>query len=216
MMNIKAALFDLDGTLADSMWAWRNLMNEFVEKHNLNVPRYIYEKVSNMSLAQSSVYVSKELKLNIDADELYEEWMGMITEAYSQKIKLRSGAEQFLKKLKDKGVKIGLVTACSKALCEACLENNGVYELFDAITYVDEVGKGKSEPDIYLEGLRRLGFKAEEAVLFEDIIQGIRTAAGIGLKTVGVWDEESAGDEAEIKRLSEFYIHDYYEIMDKF
>lgn len=215
MKNIKAVLFDLDGTLVDSMWVWYGLMDDFAEKYNVDIPEYVYEEVSNMSIAQSSAYIPHELMLSITAEELYAEWMAIVNDAYAKKVKLKKGAGDFLRKLKENGIKLGIVTACTRELCEICLKNNKIYDLFDTITYVDEVGKGKREPDVYLECLRRLECKTEEAVLFEDILQGVRTAKLIGMKVVAVEDEDSLNDAEKIKEISDVYIQDYYEIIDK-
>lgn len=211
-MKMKAALFDLDGTLMDSMWVWDRLMIDFLAKHQLPTVPEIMEKVSHMSLVQSSVYVQQEYAMTMTPGEIYNEWMDMVSHAYAEEVSLKPGAKEYLLQLKAQGTRIGLVTACDRTLCTACLRNNGIYELFDTITYVDEVGKGKDTPDIYIESLRRLDCTAEDAVLFEDILTGLRTAKKIGLRVVAV--EENDQDEIEaLKQEADLYIKDFYELI---
>lgn len=211
-MKMKAALFDLDGTLMDSMWVWDRLMIDFLAKHQLPTVPEIMEKVSHMSLVQSSVYVQQEYAMTMTPGEIYNEWMDMVSHAYAEEVSLKPGAKEYLLQLKAQGTRIGLVTACDRALCTACLQNNGIYELFDTITYVDEVGKGKDAPDIYIESLRRLDCAAEDAVLFEDILTGLRTAKKIGLRVIAV--EENDQDEIEaLKQEADLYIKNFYELI---
>lgn len=209
---MKAALFDLDGTLIDSMWVWAKLMDDFLEKHQIPVVPEVMEKVNHMSLTQSAPYVKQVYQLPMTAEEIYQEWTDMVYQSYAEKVQLKNGAKAYLKKLKQDGVKLGIVTACDPALCLACLNHHGLENFFDTITYVDDVGKGKTEPDIYLECLRRLDCKVEDAVLFEDILTGIRTAKKIGLKTVAV-EEESVTEKELLKQEADLYIRDFSELL---
>ena len=93
------------------------------------------------------------------------------------------------------------------------MEKNNIAELFDVITYADEVGKGKNFPDIYVECLKRLGCGAEEAVLFEDILVAIRTGKKLGMKTVAVQDDSAEPDWDEMRKEADLFIKDFTEII---
>lgn len=211
-MKMQAALFDLDGTLIDSMWVWAKLMEDFLKKHQIPVIPEVMENVSHMSLVQSAPYVRMVYRLPMTAEEIYQEWTEMVYQSYAEKVPLKKGAKEYLEKLKKEGVKLGVVTACDPALCLACLNHHGMETLFDTITYVDDVGKGKTEPDIYIECLRRLDCNIEDAVLFEDILTGIRTAKKIGLRTVAV-EEESAKEKDLLKQEADLYIRDFSQLL---
>lgn len=213
MTEQKAALFDLDGTLADSMWVWDRLLIDFLERQGLETPPHILNEVSHMSLTQSSAYIQKEFQLSMTPEEIRKEWTDMVYEAYSKKITLKAGAADYLRDLKEQGVRLAIVTSCDQTLCEVCLKNNGVYSLFDVFTYADQVGKGKSSPDIYLECLRRLNVPAAEAVLFEDILTALRTAKKIGMKVVAVEDERAKADRKQIQYESDYYIRDFRQLL---
>ena len=209
----KAAIFDMDGTLIDSMWVWRNLLKDFLRKLNIEAPEHILNEVTHMSIKQSSAYVQEYFNLPMTAEEVRLEWREMVYNAYSENIKLKMGAEEYLRSLKNKGVKLAVATSCDKGLCEICLENNNIAELFDVITYADEVGKGKNFPDIYVECLKRLGCVAEETVLFEDILVAIKTGKKLGMKTVAVQDDSAEPDWDEMKKEADLFIKDFTEII---
>lgn len=210
----RAAIFDLDGTLVDSMWAWKSLMIDFLDAHGIEAPDHVKSEVAHMSLTQSSAYVQQYFQLSMTPEEIYQEWTDMVYAAYSEKIELKPGAGEYLRVLKNKGILLGLATSCDSILCEACLKRNGIAQLFDAITYADEVGIGKSSPEIYLECLRRLTVKPQETVLFEDIITPLRCGAAIGMYTAAVEDSYAAADREQLMAEADWYIRDYRELLE--
>ncbi len=211
-MQIKAALFDLDGTLVDSMWVWDRLLLDFLQDQNLPTQDGLMKEVAHMSPQQSSVYVKEKYKLSLSAEEIHQTWMEMAYFSYAEKVALKNGAKEYLAILKEKGVKLAIVTACDPRLLKACLTHVGVYDLFDAVVYVDDVGKGKNFPDIYIEALKRLNTAPKDAVLFEDILVGIRTAKKLGLQVVAV-EEVDQEDVEALKKESDLYIHDFTELL---
>lgn len=213
MMEKKAALFDLDGTLVDSMWIWDRLLIDFLASHGLETPQYVLNEVVHMSLTQSSAYIQKLFGLPMTPEEIRQEWTDMVYEAYAQKIRLKPGAEEYLRHLKERGIAMGIVTSCDRTLCEICLKHNGVYDLFDVFTFADDVGKGKNSPDIYLECLRRLGCTADQAVLFEDILTALRTAKKIGMQVVVVEESSAAPDRELLQKEADQYIQNFYELL---
>jgi len=211
-MRIKAALFDLDGTLVDSMWVWERILPDFLEEHSLPVYDRILDEVGHMSPVQSSVYVKEKYQLSMSAEEIHQRWMEMAQTAYADKVKLKSGAKEYLSKLKEEGVRLAITTACDPILVDVCLKHNGVDTLFDTIVYVDDVGKGKDFPDIYIEALRRLDSKPEESMIFEDILTGIRTAKKLGIMAVAVADARQTNAET-LRAESDIYIRDFFELL---
>lgn len=212
--NFRAAIFDLDGTLIDSMHLWRRLLPEFLDRHGFKAPTDMLRRVAFMTLTQSSDYVAEEFpQLSMTGGQIRDEWMSIIYEDYAKRIELKPGAKEFMERLKSRGVKIAVATACSKKLAEACLENNGIRHLLDNVTYAEDIGCGKDTPGVYEECLRRLGCRAEEAVLFEDILMAVKTASSIGLRTIAVEDETAAADRGEIKKTAFGYITDFTELL---
>lgn len=194
------AIFDLDGTLINSMWVWESLLIDFLNKYHLRPSEHLLNEVTHMSLVQSSAFVQKHFNLPQSAEEIHQEWVETAAHAYAEKIELKDGAYEYLLQLKKQGIRLGIATSCDRHLCESCLKNNGIWDYFDAITYADEVGKGKNHPDIYLESLQRLRGDVKKAVLFEDILVAMRTAHSIGLDTVIVQDSSAEPGLGYIKK----------------
>ncbi len=213
--NIKqAAIFDLDGTLIDSMWIWENLLVDFLKARNLVAPEHMLNEVTHMSLVQSSAYVQEFFQLPMTPAEVHKEWTDTVYAAYAEKIKLKPGAKEYLHYLKDQGVKLAVATSCDPRLCQACLKQNGVLPLFDVITYADEVGKGKNYPDIYLECLKRLNCSLKDAVLFEDILVALRTGKSIGMRVIIMEDQSAKPDWPLLKKEADRYIQSFHELME--
>lgn len=214
MENIKAAIFDLDGTLVDSMWVWDRLMRDFLFKYNLVASEEMYRRVAFMTLVQSSEYFCREFEtLDRTPGQVRAEWKEMVYHSYAEKVMLKPGVKEFLQRLKQNGVKTAIATACAVELAEACLKHNGIFEMFDEIVYADEVGGSKETPKIFEECLRRLGCSADEAVLFEDILVALNSAKQINLHTVIIEDDAAKADRDELKRLADRYILDFTEIL---
>lgn len=210
----KAVIFDLDGTLIDSMHIWFRILPEFLTRHGFDVRDEILRRVSCMTLTQSSEYIAEEFpKLCMTGHEIREEWLSIAYEDYSQRVKLKPGAKDFIYKLKEHGIKIAAATACAKNLAEVCLENNGIADIFDVIVYAEDVGCGKDSPMVYVETLKRLECRACDAVLFEDILVAVKTADSIGLRTIAVEEETAIADREEIKKSAYMYIKDFTEIL---
>ena len=212
-MDFQAAIFDLDGTLIDSMWVWDQLLIDYLADYGYEVYPEILNEVTYMTLQQSSRYIKEQYGLPHAAEEIVKEWRGMVFEYYQKKIPLKPGAKEYLAALRDKGVKMAVATSCDAALCEAVLNAHGIYDLFQTIVFSDEVGRSKDYPDIYLECMRRLEVEPEQCMLFEDILTAVRTAHGIGLRVTAVQDEFAGPEQDALRLEAERYIKDFTELL---
>lgn len=213
--KIKGLIFDLDGTLVDSMKIWKKLLPDFLANYGLTASEEMKKKVTFMTLTQSSAYVAEEFpQLLMTGENIRDIWMDIIYEEYKSEIKLKPGAREIMETAKKKGIKLALATACAKNLTEICLKNNGVYDMFDEIVFAEEIGCGKDSPAVFEETLKRLDCKAEEVLLFEDILMAVKTAGSIGIKTIVIEDESAAADRDEIKRTAYGYIKDFKELLN--
>ncbi|HIV86269.1 MAG TPA: HAD family phosphatase [Candidatus Monoglobus merdigallinarum] len=206
-------IFDLDGTLIDSMWIWDNLLIDFLAQYGYETPNALLSEVAYMSLEQSARRVSELYRLPLSPKEILGAWTDMIYDSYASKITLKPGVFEYLNLLKRQGKKIALATANSAELTAACLKNNGILGCFDVFTYVDEVGAGKSSPKVYLECLRRMNADPADTVLFEDILEALNTAKSIPLDVVIVEDLSAENDKPALMKKADLYIRSFCELL---
>lgn len=212
--NFKAAIFDLDGTLLDSMWVWKQIDHDFLAKRGIDVPPDYMLAVAHLGAYQTAVYTIERFGLPETPEELIAEWVKMAIEFYKDKVELKKGGYEYLEYLYNKGVKLAVATANDSSLYEPALDHTGIRRFFSAVVNVNDVERKKGFPDIYWLACEKMGVKPEESVVFEDIYQGICGAKDGGFRAVGVFDETSAGDEKKIREKADLYIRDFCEIMD--
>lgn len=211
--NIQAVIFDLDGTLVDSMWVWNQIDIEYLRKKGHTVPENLKEEISHLSFLQTAEYFKKRFDLSDSVEEILEDWHKMSFDFYANKVKLKDGVKQFLDMLKSKNIKIALATSNSTPLLEACLKNNGIYDYFDSITVTDEVSRGKNFPDVYLLAAQKVNASPENCAVFEDIIPAVKGAKSANMTVVAVKDEASILDKEELCKLADKYIDSYLELL---
>lgn len=212
-MNIEGAIFDLDGTVVDSLYVWNKVDIDFFKKRGMEVPKGYSEKIKSMSFLETAKYTKEEFHINESVEEIIDEWYNMAFHEYSNNVKLKANIKKYLKHLKKNKVKIGLATASPKILFEAALKNNEVYDYFDAFTSGSEVKRSKNFPDIYFLTAEKLNVKPEKCIVFEDIYVGIKGAKAAGMKAYGVFDKHSQNEKDKIKEISDGYIFDFLEMI---
>lgn len=209
----KGAIFDLDGTLLDSMHIWHDVDVEFFRRRNLPLDNGYVDVIKNMHLPAAAVYTKEKYNLKESAEQIVDEWLKLCAEAYLSNVNLKSGVFDYLKMLYDSGIKMAFATASEKVVCENTLKNHGIFDFFTSFAYVSEINIGKTEPDIYLLASERIGVKPSECIVFEDIIEGIRSAKKANFITCGVYDKSSAKDEEEIRDIADYYIKSFDELL---
>ena len=208
---LKAAIFDLDGTLLDSMSVWRKIDIDFLAKRGLPVPKTFFDDISALSARETAEYTIGLFGMSESVEDLLREWHDMAIHEYTHNIRLKPFAKEYLKQLKSCGIKLATATSLSKDLTEPVLQNNAVYHLFDVLCFTDEVERGKKFPDVYLLASQRLDVPPGQCVVFEDVPQGIASAKSAGMKTVGVYDESFREHWAQIQKTADACLHDFRE-----
>ena len=214
--NMKAAIFDLDGTLIDSMGIWVQIDIDYIAEigHTEEVDLVkLKEEINHLSYRGTAEYFKNRFNLKCSIDEICARWHDMAYEKYSKDVKLKEGVLEFLTELKSSGKKIGLATSNSIELAKVCLESNNILDLFDSITITNEVSRGKNFPDVYLLSAERLGVEPKDIVVFEDIPVAVEGAKKGDFKVVGVYDDYSAHHEEEMMDKSDKFIKSYNELL---
>lgn len=211
--DIQAAIFDMDGTLIDSMWVWEKIDIEYLKKRNIPIPKKLNSSIAHLTFEESAKYFKDTFNLEDTVETIMDEWNNMAYHEYTHNVKLKDGALDFLTALKDNGIKLGLATSNSDLLLKIALKNNGILNLFDCITTSDEVNKSKAFPDIYLLCAKRLHTSPKHCIVFEDILPAIIGAKSAGMKVVGVHDIYASHQKKEIIKNADFYIFEYNELI---
>lgn len=213
LKDINAVLFDMDGTLIDSMWMWPQIDKEFLESRGFTVPADLKDDIDGLSMWDDAIYFKKRFGFKDSEQELIDNWNQMALHHYQNDTPLKPGAEEFLRYLKKSGIKRGLVTSNSLVLCEAALKADGVYDDFDTFVTSEDVKHGKPDPEGYLMAAERLGVTPSECLVAEDLPAGITAARKAGMRVISIEDEYSKRVENEKRQLSDDFISDYRELI---
>lgn len=214
--NIKAAIFDLDGTLIDSMGIWVQIDIDYIKEigYNEEVDLIALKKaINHLSFNDTAKYFKDRFNIPQSVEEIGQRWNDMAREKYEKEIKLKEGAFEFLTELKKSGVKIGLATSNSYELATASLKANGILDLFETITITNEAPRGKNFPDVYLLAAERLNVEAKDIAVFEDIPTAVEGAKKGGFTVVGVSDSYSSHHKEEMMDKSDLFIESYAELL---
>lgn len=202
---IKGAIFDVDGTLLDSMEIWEDVVERFLKAVGIEPDPDIGTKLFTMSLPEGAAYVKEYYQLPQSQDEIVQGILDIISNFYKETAPLKRGAADLLKNLSKRNIPMTVATSNNKQEIEAAFERLGIAKYFDRIFTCGEVGAGKTKPDIYLEAAKYLGTRPEETVVFEDVVHAIRTAKDAGFLVAGIYDEASRDDQEEIKKIVDWY-----------
>ncbi|RDU23023.1 HAD family hydrolase [Anaerosacchariphilus polymeriproducens] len=215
LQNKKAAIFDLDGTLVDSMWMWEEIDIEFLSSRGLALPESLQQEIEGMSFTETAFYFKEFFNLEESVEELKRIWNQMAYDKYVSQVPLKSGAKEFLNYLKEKNFKLGIATSNSKELVMAVIDAHNLRSMFGCIMTSCEVNKGKPAPDIYIEVAKKLEVLPEECIVFEDIPMGILAGKNANMDVCAVFDEFSKDQEDKKYRLANYYIKSYHDIQNK-
>lgn len=210
----KGAIFDVDGTLLDSMDAWEGMTSRFLNRLNIKYDTELVERFRCMTLEQSFAVLAQEYGLGMTAEQIAEEFLDMAVLEYSGSISEKPGAFEYIRRLAEHGVKIAIATSGFCEPCKAAFKRYGIDGCITAYAFSKEVGVDKSNPDIYLLAAERIGVEPCDCMVFEDILMGIRGAKLAGMHTTAVYDDTNRSETDALKAEAERYITDWRELDD--
>lgn len=213
-IKIEGAIFDLDGTLLDSMFIWDTIGSDYLRSLGIEPREDLNQTFKSMSLLEAAEHYQKEYGVTRSLDEIMRGVNGMIESYYFNDVKAKDGVPDLLERLKGRGVKMCVATATDLHLAKAALERNGILQYFSKIFTCTEVGCGKDTPEIYNRALQHLGTPKPGTVVFEDALYAIKTAKEAGFLVVGVFDPSEAAHREEIQALADIYIDSFTEMRD--
>jgi HAD superfamily hydrolase (TIGR01509 family) len=209
---MRVYLFDLDGTLLDSAGIWNKINRYFFEKRGIPFPENYQRTISAMPFHQVAIYTKETYRLSDTPEQLMSEFLVMAVNAYACEVDMKAGAKDYLLRLKTAGHKIAVATAAPYELLTPALKNHGIYDLFDAICTTQEVGVGKTSPDVFLLAAKKINANPEDCIVFDDILTAVKSAKGAGMTVCGVYDGQSSADWAEIQKTADFTLRDFRDV----
>ena len=207
----RAAIFDLDGTLLDSLGVWRRVDRAFFSARGIDYDPDEYSRaIQGMSFRETAEYTRNRYGLRESTDAIIDEWMRMTADEYARRVALKPGALKYLRMLKRAGVKLAAATANRREVFVPTLENRGVLELFDALCTSQDIGdRGKSDGALFLLAARKLGVAPADCAVFEDTPDGIAGARRAGMRAYAVLDDAVPGMHAALREASDGAIVDF-------
>ena len=211
---IKGAIFDIDGTLLDSMPIWENAGARYLATLGIKAKPDLKERLDALSLPEGAIYMQKEYGLSVSAEDILEGVNQVVKDFYYKEAVMKPGAYALVKRLKENGVKLIIATATDKEMAKAALIRNGIWQDFMGMLTCEEAGAGKTSPKVFELARQKLGTKKEETWVFEDSLYAVKTATEAGFPVCSIYDTYSVGNAKEIQRLSNIYVRDFSEIGD--
>lgn len=212
LKNIEAVIFDLDGSLVDSMWMWKQIDIEYLGRFGIGLPESLQADIEGMSFSETAVYFKQRFGLADSVQKIKEDWNAMAWDKYSYEVPLKNGVESFLEVCRDRGISLGIATSNSRELVERIVSVHGLENYFSCIMTGCDVAKGKPAPDIYLAVAKELKVDPKNCLVFEDIIPGILAGKAAGMKVCAVEDAYSIAQKKEKISAADYYIEDFTHI----
>ena len=211
---MKYIIFDLDGTLIDSMPVWRGTGSGFLKNHNFPVPENLMEVVKTQTIWQTADWFRSELGVPMEAKEIVDEIVESVVEAYRHTIPLKDGAKEYLEAMAANGTKMCILTASEADYILPALERLDIRKYFTHVLTCTELGVFKDDGAAYLEAMKRMGGTLEDTVVFEDAYYAVKGAKSAGFRVYAVLDEVVREDDIDkIKAAADICIHSYHELL---
>ena len=214
-MRLQSAIFDMDGTLLDSMHIWNDVGPKTLRSMGIEPAPDLQERLKPLTVRQGAAYCKEAYHMPQSVEEITALIEGKVEDFYRNQVQAKPGVQKFLSLLKMEGVWMYVATNTDRDLVEAALKHTGLEGYFRGILTCAEVGVGKKEsPEIYERAMRRLRGNKKDTVIFEDALHAIRTAKTAGFRVCGVYDPSAEDDQEEIKSLSDYYIRSFEEMFE--
>ncbi len=212
LKDMEAVIFDLDGTLVDSMWMWKDIDIEYLSNYGIEMPEDLQRAIEGMSFSETAAYFKEKFQLPDTLDQIKNVWNQMAWDKYAQEVPLKEGVLELLIYLRKHNIPVGIATSNSRELVDLVVERNKIKDYFESIRTSCEVAKGKPAPDIYLLVASDLKVAPEKCLVFEDVVQGVMAGKNANMRVCAVYDDHSRRDSETKRKLADYYVDSIAEI----
>ncbi len=213
-MKRKGAIFDLDGTILDSMGIWSQIDIDFLAKRGVEVPEDYQKMITPMGFVATAEYTIRRFGLDEKPEALIAEWQEMAYDAYANRLLLKPFAGEYVRQLALEGVDVSIASSSDPVLVNAALKHHGLLPYIKTVVTAKDVSRGKGFPDIYLKAAEGMRVEPENCRVFEDIPEGIRGAKTGGFFTVGVYEKSHRPEDIDlIRKEADRFIRSFEEMM---
>lgn len=213
--NIKAVIFDFDGTLVDSLGIWKHVDELFFERRGFVFDEKIVQ-FGGRSFSECAEYIKDLFQLEESVDQIKQEWINISIPLYEKELTFKPYAKEFVKVLKAAGIKTAIGTSNNQDIIKPVLIKHNMIEYFDNILTCCEAGRGKPYPDIYLTIAENLQVKPDECIVFEDTLEGVLAGKNAGMFVYAVDDPHHIEMQDEIKKTADKFISGFDYFKDYF
>jgi beta-phosphoglucomutase-like phosphatase (HAD superfamily) len=205
LKNKKSVIFDLDGTLIDSLWVWRQIDELYLEKKGIICEDNLQEALNGKSFTEAAKFFKETFSMDESIEEISNDWIEMCLDVYVDEVILKEGALRFVQKVHSMGKSLGVGTSNNKKIAQQYLQSKNMTRYFSTIRTSCEVGKGKPNPDVFLKVAEDLNVRPDECLVFEDTLEGVMAAKNAGMQVAAVYDSAHVKFEDDIKSLADYY-----------
>lgn len=207
--NIKLFLFDLDGTILDSLKIWNDIDLLFFKNHNLIMGEDYHIAIAPLTLEETATYTKNTYKLDIDEEQIMKEWSDLAIKEYAENVNLKKGVKEFLDYLKNKNVHLAIATSCNEEMFKPCLERYGIVSYFEHFYTSQNLKINKSNTNFFKEILNEYKIEPDQILFFEDSLASMKCAKSLGFNVVAVMDKKWEKQKEEIIASFDDQIEDF-------
>lgn len=205
---IRAAVFDVDGTLLDSMPIWENAAAVFLAKYGIEAEAGLGRRLYPLSMQEGAAYLQEKYRLSMSSDKIIAGVGAVVSDFYAAEAPLKPNAAAFLNALREKSIPMAIATSNERSAVEAAFRRLGILQYFTEIFTCSEIGAGKRSRYLSARGGGAAG-SAGCTWVFEDAYYAAKTAHDAGFRVAGVYDASSAEESELLRAVSDIYIEDF-------
>ncbi len=205
-------LFDMDGTLIDSNGIWKNIDRAFLKRRGLPYTHAYYQGVAHTAFPKAAQFTKDYCNLSESCEEIMAEWMDLATHAYDD-VTIKPGVRAYLKQCKAQGRSMAVVTSSIPVHCHAALQHLNLMKYFDRITFAQELGLDKGQPDIWLYAAKEAGVKPQDCTVFDDSVAACSGARLAKMRVVGVYDHHFETEQKHMRQVCDIYLKSFEELL---